>query len=99
MANKLKSMARQKEEELKLTLNSYTPKFRTEVGDKILKMVLENQQITELYQGMWPTTMNSFSRNWIVPFSLMDQYLRYYWNPDMEKWKTLYSSLLKLHYG
>ena len=61
-------------------------------------MVLENQHITELCWGTWLTTMNSFSRKQIVPFSLMDQHFIYYWNPDMDKWKTLYSSRLKLHY-
>ena len=54
-------MARQKEEKLKHTANSYTPEFKTEVRDMLLKMVLENQHIAELCQGIWPTTMNSFS--------------------------------------
>ena len=99
MASKLKSMARQKEEKLKHTANSYTPEFKTEVRDILLKLVLENQHIAELCQGIWPITMNSFSRKWIVPFSLMDRRFRYYWNPDICEWKILYSSCLKLHYG
>ena len=41
MASKLKSMARQKEEKLKHTTNSYTPEFKTEVRDMLSKMVLE----------------------------------------------------------